>query len=191
MNMTQFGYGRRTCQGQAVTEADLIAALGSVAWLFDLQNTEKEASARRVMLNEEATMSEEDLMAGLSKESSGDDDDIQRERIGGFDLPIIGEPSTKKVTKHREKVNLKDNDGDPTLRFTTLLIAKPLPFKFGLQIRDDRRARLISDLYDEKRSRGEYTESKEYCKSIYSLPSQLLTIQRGQRSWKGSGIWLG
>lgn len=34
---SQFGYGRRTCQGMGVTEADLFVGLGSVAWLFSMQ----------------------------------------------------------------------------------------------------------------------------------------------------------
>src|ERR1700753_1771384 len=36
LNMTQFGYGRRTCQGQTVTEADLLVGIGSIAWLFNI-----------------------------------------------------------------------------------------------------------------------------------------------------------
>ena len=34
---SQFGYGKRTCQGTAVTEADLFVGIGSLAWLFDMQ----------------------------------------------------------------------------------------------------------------------------------------------------------
>ncbi|KAK0799589.1 hypothetical protein LTR75_009189 [Friedmanniomyces endolithicus] len=37
---SQFGYGRRTCQGMAVTEADLFVGLGSVAWLFSMAKPE-------------------------------------------------------------------------------------------------------------------------------------------------------
>ncbi|GAB7358401.1 hypothetical protein MBLNU230_g2470t1 [Neophaeotheca triangularis] len=33
---SQFGYGRRTCQGMGVTEADLFVGIGSVAWLFSI-----------------------------------------------------------------------------------------------------------------------------------------------------------
>lgn len=34
---SQFGYGRRTCQGQEVTEADLFCGLGALAWGFDIR----------------------------------------------------------------------------------------------------------------------------------------------------------
>ncbi|KAK4951307.1 hypothetical protein LTR10_010280 [Elasticomyces elasticus] len=39
---SQFGYGRRMCQGMGVTEADLFVGLGSVAWLFSMAMPEKE-----------------------------------------------------------------------------------------------------------------------------------------------------
>ena len=34
---SQFGYGRRTCQGQEVTEADLFCGIGAMAWGFDIR----------------------------------------------------------------------------------------------------------------------------------------------------------
>ncbi|KAL9089473.1 MAG: hypothetical protein Q9159_002513 [Coniocarpon cinnabarinum] len=34
---SQFGYGRRTCQGQEVTEADLFCGIGAIAWGFDIR----------------------------------------------------------------------------------------------------------------------------------------------------------
>jgi len=37
LNSSQFGYGRRTCQGQTVTEADLLVGIGSIAWMFDMK----------------------------------------------------------------------------------------------------------------------------------------------------------
>src|SRR5689334_13166496 len=36
INMSPFGYGRRVCPGQGVAYADLIVALGAMAWLFDV-----------------------------------------------------------------------------------------------------------------------------------------------------------
>ena len=33
---SQFGYGRRVCQGQEVTEADMFVGIGSMAWLFNI-----------------------------------------------------------------------------------------------------------------------------------------------------------
>ncbi|KAK0257970.1 hypothetical protein LTS16_002039 [Friedmanniomyces endolithicus] len=45
---SQFGYGRRTCQGMAVTEADLFVGLGSVAWLFSMAKPEIEDASAEV-----------------------------------------------------------------------------------------------------------------------------------------------
>ena len=33
---SQFGYGRRVCQGQEVTEADMFVGVGAIAWLFNI-----------------------------------------------------------------------------------------------------------------------------------------------------------
>ncbi len=41
---SQFGYGRRVCQGQGVTEADLFVGIGGVAWLFYLSKDLSEFS---------------------------------------------------------------------------------------------------------------------------------------------------
>jgi hypothetical protein len=35
-NYSQFGYGRRVCQGQGVTEADMFVGVGAMAWLFNI-----------------------------------------------------------------------------------------------------------------------------------------------------------
>ncbi|KAK0930088.1 hypothetical protein LTR29_016781 [Friedmanniomyces endolithicus] len=54
---SQFGYGRRTCQGMAVTEADLFVGLGGVAWLFSMAKPEtKDAVAE----------TETDVKAGIT-----------------------------------------------------------------------------------------------------------------------------
>lgn len=46
---SQFGYGRRTCQGMGVTEADLFVGLGNMAWMFamhaETEDVEDEAEA--------------------------------------------------------------------------------------------------------------------------------------------------
>lgn len=34
---SQFGFGRRKCQGQEVTEADMFVGIGALAWAFDLR----------------------------------------------------------------------------------------------------------------------------------------------------------
>ncbi|KAF2838015.1 cytochrome P450 [Patellaria atrata CBS 101060] len=46
LNCTQFGYGKRTCQGQTVTEADLLVSIGSLAWLFSFAKKNSGVSDR-------------------------------------------------------------------------------------------------------------------------------------------------
>ena len=167
--MTQFGYGRRTCQGQTVTEADHIAGIGAIAWLFDIKKSYKEPEPRKVMLNEKGSISEEELMMGLSGHSSDDeDDDIPHTPIGAFPLPLIEdirEEAVRKIRKLREQREIQARDEDPTLTFSTLLIAKPLPFQFSLQARDEKRAEMVRNLFAEQKAQGHFVNSKEYCET--------------------------
>jgi hypothetical protein len=169
MNMTQFGYGKRTCQGQAVTEADLIVGIGALAWLFDVGKVEK---VRRIMKNEAASISQEELITGMSEHSSDDDseteDDMPLTPIGRFPESHpdeLREQYIKELEKLQAKQRQQDLEADPTLNFTTLLIAKPMPFKFSLSIRDEKRAEKIHQLFAEKMAEGEFKEATDYCKS--------------------------
>ncbi|KAF2752044.1 cytochrome P450 [Sporormia fimetaria CBS 119925] len=51
---------------------------------------------------------------------------------------------------------------DPTLDYSTLLIAKPLPFKFSLTPRDAWREAKVRALYAELAAKGEFPQSAEY-----------------------------
>ena len=169
--MTQFGYGRRTCQGQTVTEADHIAGIGAIAWLFDIKKSYKDPQIRKVMLNEKASISEEELITGLSDYSTDDeDDDIPNTPIGAFPLPLIEEireEAVRKIRKLREQREIQARDEDPTLTFSTLLIAKPLPFQFSLQARDEKRAEVVRNLFEERKAEGHFSDSKDYCKTPF------------------------
>ncbi|KAK4508312.1 hypothetical protein PRZ48_002050 [Zasmidium cellare] len=54
---------------------------------------------------------------------------------------------------------------DPTMNFSTLLIAKPMPFKFKLSIRNQARAEMVAKQWIDKRLEGEYQDSKVYWKN--------------------------
>jgi hypothetical protein len=164
--MTQFGYGKRTCQGQAVTEADLIVGIGALAWLFDVGKEEK---VRKMMLNEKATISQEELITGMSEHSSDDegDDDMPPTPIGAFPdqhPDELREEYVKQLEKLQQQQRQKGLEEDPTLNFTTLLIAKPVPFKFNLTVRNEKRAEMIQRLYEEKMAAGDFIEAQDYCK---------------------------
>ena len=169
INMTQFGYGRRTCQGQTVTEADLIAGIGAVAWLFDIRKEAKVEKVRKIMKNEKASISQEELITGMSEHSTEDEsDDIPQSLIGAFPAPDpeeLREQWLKAREKEWEEEKRREKAEDPTLQFTTLLIAKPVPFKFDLSVRNEKRAALVRELFVEHKANGEFGDSKEYCKS--------------------------
>lgn len=175
--MSQFGYGRRTCQGMTVTEADLIAGIGSIAWLFDISQQSPEEKrhkrARSIMMNLKATISNEELVTGMSEHSDdGDDHDHSDEsgegfeglRIGAFPAPTAAERMEEfnEARRREEERRLKEEAVDPTLRFSKLLIAKPTPFKFHLGVRSEKRAELVHELFAEKVAQGEFPESRMY-----------------------------
>ncbi|KAK8231635.1 cytochrome P450 [Phyllosticta capitalensis] len=121
-NITQFGYGRRLCQGQAVADEDLLIGIGALAWLFDVKK------------------------AGVEVPSSG----------------IYSNKEQQRLQKEQSKAESKKVD--PTLDYSHLLIAKPLPFKFDLTVRRDmsHRVQLVEKLFQEKKDEGEFTEGKNY-----------------------------
>jgi hypothetical protein len=162
LNMTQFGYGRRTCQGQTVTEADLIAGIGSIAWGFDINKKEK---VRKIMMNPNASISQEELVTGLSEHSSDDEDEFPMSSIGAYPPPTaeeLREECFREAEKKRMEEEKKNRKEDPTLIFSTLLIAKPLPFNFELTPRNEKKANHIEQLYQKKRAEGEFVESRNF-----------------------------
>jgi hypothetical protein len=179
INMSQFGYGRRTCLGQTVTEADLIAGIGSIAWLFTISKEPRKEKVRKIMMNEKASISMEELVTGLSDHSSLDGDDSD----DGDDIPtVIGAfpPPTAEERKEEfwraqkeieERQNSKAEE-DPTLCFSTLLIAKPLPFKFELSVRNEKRAEHVESLFQEKVQAGEFISPRKYWGDNSGQPSQ-------------------
>ncbi|EOD52422.1 Cytochrome P450 [Neofusicoccum parvum] len=76
INITQFGYGRRLCQGQQVADEDLFIGLGALAWLFDIRKTGSAPTAAAEKTptspigtaygtNEKASISSEELSTGV------------------------------------------------------------------------------------------------------------------------------
>jgi hypothetical protein len=165
LNMSQFGYGRRTCQGQTVTEADLVAGIGSMAWLFDISKEspqeKRHQRTRSIMMNTKATISCEELVTGMSEHSDDDFDDIIYPTVGAFPAPTAEERMEQYEEEQRRKEERHAKE-DPTLRFSKLLIAKPIPFKFHMSVRSEKRAELVHELFAEKVAEGEFPEPKTY-----------------------------
>lgn len=164
INSTQFGYGRRLCQGQGVADEDMLIGIGSVAWLFnikrighDTQATTSESNS--IGMNEKASVSSEELNAGLNEQGPTMEDIILSKYSYPGSFPATEEDNTPAV---HVKLPEKKTELDPTLDFSTLLIAKPLPFKFDLFPRDAERASKVRGLYSEGVDNGDYKPTREF-----------------------------
>lgn len=78
VNITQFGYGRRLCQGQGVADEDLFIGLGALAWLFDIKKNPETASPPSSPIgtaysNEKASISTEELSTGVHTDADRND----------------------------------------------------------------------------------------------------------------------
>lgn len=71
---------------------------------------------------------------------------------------------TPTVPTHKpvEWGNVTQKPADPTLDYSILLIAKPIPFQFRLVARDAQRASTVRDLFDTDVRNGEFQTEKEY-----------------------------
>jgi cytochrome P450 len=158
INSSQFGYGRRTCQGQTVADEDLLIGIGSIAWMFNIEKkaqdtpSTSEKSTNQISLNEKGSISSEELNLGVddSEHSYADNPDLKPAR------PFP--PGYKPL----EWGNVSQKPADPTLDYSILLIAKPIPFQFELKPRDKQRITIVRTLFREGVERGDFTKSREY-----------------------------
>ncbi|KAA8615000.1 cytochrome p450 [Pyrenophora tritici-repentis] len=169
VNSTQFGYGRRTCTGQNVTDEDLLIGIGSIAWLFDIKKRPEDAilavtesvKGHPYGLNRKATISHEELNAGITN----DEHTLEEKILTKYTYPGSEAASSKSAApayKPLEWGDITKKPEDPTLDYSILLIAKPIPFKFDLKPRDTVRASRVQDLFREGVANGDYPESREY-----------------------------
>lgn len=176
INCSQFGYGRRLCQGQSVADEDLLIGIGSIAWMFDISKSNLPSApdpapasiptttSHPLGMHEKASISQEELNTGISTPYPPTMEDVLLSKYtypGSY--PAVEEDSQHELppkTKPLSKFDPKNID--PTLDFSTLLIAKPLPFKFELKARDGERAARVRQMFEEGRAKGEYVESREF-----------------------------
>lgn len=186
INSTQFGYGRRVCQGQTVADEDLLIGIGSIAWLFNMeqasyQNSDpkgepnvvidpEKVESKSLRVNEKASISTEELNAGVDlidgMQPTMEDVILSKYSYPGS-FPTLNHTEEKLPTEEPKKeptteVKKVAKMIDPTLDFTTLLIAKPMPFKFRMWPRDTERATKVRDLCNESFQNGDYCNSREY-----------------------------
>ncbi|KAI0201350.1 cytochrome P450 [Astrocystis sublimbata] len=117
---SQFGFGRRTCQGIPLVEQDLFLAMGGMAWAFDFRRKRRfqrhfgdgvafGAEGQGVGVGMGMGKGKSDEEGDGGKESGGDDGNGDGSE--GMEVPVHW------------------ND------YTPLLIAKPKPFEFELVVR--------------------------------------------------------
>jgi hypothetical protein len=168
INCSQFGYGRRLCQGQTVADEDLLIGIGSIAWMFNIAKQHGSAasnvSERPIGLNEKASISQEELNTGVEEPQSRSVGDglLSRYRYPGAFAASRPEDRGNPPTKTKGLSKFDPANIDPTLDFSTLLIAKPLPFKFELQPRDGERAERVRRMFQEGCEKGVYKGSREF-----------------------------
>jgi hypothetical protein len=177
INSSQFGYGRRTCQGQTVADEDLLIGIGSIAWMFNISQKLEDTAAtdvtklnqeHKIGMNEKASISSEELNTGvkLTQEPTMEEKILSKYSYPGTVPAKESEPKPSKTVepayKPLEWGDISQKPADPTLDYSILLIAKPIPFKFDLQPRNPERAEQMRDLFRKGVQRGEYTESREY-----------------------------
>lgn len=99
------------------------------------------------------TISNEELNAGLASGDLSEKASLEMSRPTrpfppGYKPLEWGHPSQK--------------PSDPTLDYSILLIAKPIPFQFDLKPRDATRANKVRQMFAEGLEKGHYTKPREY-----------------------------
>jgi hypothetical protein len=174
INSTQFGYGRRTCQGQTVADEDLLIGIGSIAWMFNISQKVEDAAvpevtqSNKIGMNEKASISNEELNTGvkLTQDPTMEEKILSKYSYPGTDS---AKESASKTSKPAEPAyrpvewgDISQKPADPTLDYSILLIAKPIPFEFDLQPRNPERVEQMRSLFHEGVERGDYTDNRDY-----------------------------
>lgn len=113
-----------------------------------------------ISLNEKASISSEELNAGVETHEATMEDKILAKYTYPGSKPATKEPVP--AYKPMEWGDITKKPDDPTMDFSILLIAKPIPFKFELLPRDAKRASDVRDLFNQGVEQGEYTQNREY-----------------------------
>ena len=141
-----------------MADEDLLIGIGSIAWMFNIEKKAQdtpytsEKPTTQISLNEKGSISSEELNLGV--------DDSEPSYIDNEDMKLARPfpPGYKPL----EWGNVSQKPADPTLDYSILLIAKPIPFQFELKPRDKKRVTTVRALFREGLERGDFTKSREY-----------------------------
>ncbi|CAN9359224.1 unnamed protein product [Alternaria alternata] len=167
-----------------------LLASGAIAWLFDIKKSPAESAIPPVMkstrteykigMNEKASISNEELNAGLDTT----DPTMEEKILAKFSYP--GSDSANDVQEKSKAAELAykplewgditKKPEDPTLDYSILLIAKPIPFKFDLKPRDTVRMNTVRGLFNQGVENGDYPKTPEL---LGSKPGTGLTCGLG------------
>ena len=219
---SQFGYGKRVCQGQGVVDADMFVALGSIAWLFSLHPHDKLDTATHLSSAEQhgnphperlvlsrgkltnhgndsaisitSSIPDDSSSTGDSAISIGsgtspssvasfndsevgdldpdypscwmlDEDSARRKQENNNDAlpePWVRVTHATKSISNKKRPKTPDTEHDPTLNYSSLLIAKPLPFEFELRVRNQARADEVIRLWNEHKAKGDFEDARVF-----------------------------
>lgn len=144
----------------------MFIAIGSIAWLFDIKKRSNsavpESKGAQVYSNEKASISSEELNAG-NKEPTMEDKILSKFTYPGSE-PASKPPSQKPKVAYKpmEWGDVTQKPEDPTLDYSILLIAKPIPFEFDLTPRNATRVKKARDMFREGVENGDFPEAKGY-----------------------------
>jgi len=160
-----------------VADEDLLIGIGAIAWLFDIKKSSGDPIIMPAMspmraehtigMNEKAATSDEELNTSLNTTEPTMTEKI----LAKFTYP--GSKPTNDATLEKSKPaeltsqplewgDITKKPEDPTLDYSILLIAKPIPFKFDLKPRDTVRIDTVRDLFREGVEKGDYPEARGY-----------------------------
>ena len=146
--------------GQTIADADMFVGVAGMAWLFHIsKNFDSAPAVSDPKSRESASSKISSWFSSFAKsrhEKPVDFHNIEKE-------PFY-QPAELPSRLPTDPVVPLSNDAatDPTLRFSHLLIAKPLPFDFQLSIRNYHRAEQIRQEFQDKMQKGLYPKERKF-----------------------------
>ena len=168
--------------GQGIAEADMFVGIAGIAWLFHLSKAfdqtpklmkqERGFSIDKKVTRWFAFFNRNIIGSARCDGSPGaismpkstlSDQSSATESQNAEKSSLVGSNAKMDISDTDPIVPLSNNVAtDPTLRFSHLLIAKPLPFEFNLQVRNQSRAELVQRDFKTKLEIGEFPEERKY-----------------------------
>jgi hypothetical protein len=151
-----------------VADEDLLIGIGAIAWLFDIKKSSINSTTLPAM---SPTKVEHTIGVNEKSVISEEEPSMEEKILAKFTYPGTEPANSAPLKKSKpaeptyqplEWGDITKKPEDPTLDFSILLIAKPIPFKFDLKPRDTVRMDTVRELFEEGVANGDYPETREY-----------------------------